>query len=152
MNEERDDLVVLIDENGEESEFEYLDTIEFNGSEYVVLLPVEQDDNEEDIEQVVILKIVEDPDGEDSFVTIDDENELEAVFEEFKTRMSEEYDYDEEWGLRIFPYMVNKNRSCGGLKFRTVLWSKLWKSQGGFFAPKILKSSFERIEGFYFFI
>ncbi|NLP13906.1 MAG: DUF1292 domain-containing protein [Clostridium sp.] len=96
MNEERDDLVVLIDENGEESEFEYLDTIEFNGSEYVVLLPVEQDDNEEDIEQVVILKIVEDPDGEDSFVTIDDENELEAVFEEFKTRMSEEYDYDEE--------------------------------------------------------
>ena len=42
------------------------------------------------------MKIVEDPDGEDSFVTIDDENELEAVFEEFKTRMSEEYDYDEE--------------------------------------------------------
>jgi uncharacterized protein YrzB (UPF0473 family) len=96
MNEERDDLVVLIDENGEESEFEYLDTIEFNGSEYVVLLPVEQDDNEEDIEQVVILKIVEDPDGEDSFVTIDDENEMEAVFEEFKTRMAEEFDFYEE--------------------------------------------------------
>lgn len=96
MSEERDDLVVLVDENEEESEFEYLDTIEFNGNEYVILLPVEQDNNEEDMEQVVILKIVEDPDGEDSFVTIDDENELEAVFEEFKTRMSEEYDFDEE--------------------------------------------------------
>lgn len=96
MSEERDDLVVLVDENGEETEYEYLDTIEFNENEYVVLLPVEQDSNEDDMDEVVILKIVEDPDGEDSFVTIDDENEMEAVFEEFKTRMAEEFDFYEE--------------------------------------------------------
>lgn len=96
MSEERDDLVVLVDENGEETEYEYLDTIEFNENEYVVLLPVEQDNNEDNMDEVVILKIVEDPDGEDSFVTIDDENEMESVFEEFKTRMAEEFDFYEE--------------------------------------------------------
>ncbi len=96
MSEERDDLVILVDENGEESEFEHLDTIDFNGSEYVVLLPVEKEENEDDMEEVVILKIVQDPDGEDSFVTIEDENELESVFEEFKARMEEEFDFYEE--------------------------------------------------------
>ncbi|HPC99992.1 MAG TPA: DUF1292 domain-containing protein [Acetivibrio sp.] len=96
MSEERDDLVVLVDENGEETEYEYLDTIEFNENEYVVLLSVEQSNNEDNMDEVVILKIVEDPDGEDSFVTIDDESEMEAVFEEFKTRMAEEFDFYEE--------------------------------------------------------
>jgi len=56
MSEERDDLVVLIDENGEETEFEHLDTIEYNGNEYVVLLPVEQTEEENDAEEVVIFK------------------------------------------------------------------------------------------------
>jgi uncharacterized protein YrzB (UPF0473 family) len=37
MDEERDDIVVLIDENGEEVEFEHIDTIEMNDNEYVVL-------------------------------------------------------------------------------------------------------------------
>jgi len=57
MSEERDDLVVLIDENGEETEFEHLDTIEYNGNEYVVLLPVEQTEEENDAEEVVILEL-----------------------------------------------------------------------------------------------
>jgi len=46
MSEERDD---------EETEFEHLDTIEYNGNEYVVLLPVEQTEEENDAEEVVIL-------------------------------------------------------------------------------------------------
>jgi uncharacterized protein YrzB (UPF0473 family) len=43
MSEEKDDIVVLVDENGEEVEFEHLDTIEMNGSEYVILLPLEEE-------------------------------------------------------------------------------------------------------------
>ncbi|ABN51395.1 MAG TPA: DUF1292 domain-containing protein [Hungateiclostridium thermocellum] len=96
MSEERDDLVVLIDENGEETEFEHLDTIEYNGNEYVVLLPVEQTEEENDAEEVVILRIEQGEDGEDSFVTVEDDEELDAVFEEFKMRMEEEFEFEEE--------------------------------------------------------
>ncbi len=94
MDEERDDIVVLIGEDGEEAEFEHIDTIEMNGNEYVVLLPVEEQENEE-VDEVVILKVDHNEDGEDSFVTVDDEEELNSVFEEFKTRMEEEYDFEE---------------------------------------------------------
>lgn len=91
--EERDDIVVLIGEDGEEVEFEHLDTIEMNGNEYVVLLPLEEQD--EEVDEVVILRIEHNEDGEDSFITVDDEEELNEVFEEFKERMEEEYDFDE---------------------------------------------------------
>ncbi len=94
MDEERDDIVVLVGEDGEEVEFEHIDTIEMNGNEYVVLIPVEEQENEE-VEEVVILKVDHSDVGEDSFVTIDDEDELNNVFEEFKTRMEEEYDFED---------------------------------------------------------
>ena len=94
IDEERDDIVVLVGEDGEEVEFEHIDTIEMNGNEYVVLIPVEEQENEE-VEEVVILKVDHNDDGEDSFVTVDDEDELNNVFEEFKTRMEEEYDFEE---------------------------------------------------------
>lgn len=93
MTEERDDLVVLVDENGEEVEFEHLDTIELNGSEYVVLLPYEQEDDGSGMEEVVILKIERNEDGDDSFLTIEDDDELDAVFEQFKIRMEEEFEF-----------------------------------------------------------
>ncbi len=94
MDEERDDIVILVGEDGEEVEFEHIDTIEMNGNEYVVLLPVEEQEDEE-VDEVVILKVDHNEDGEDSFVTVDDEEELNNVFEEFKTRMEEEYDFEE---------------------------------------------------------
>ncbi|AEV67865.1 DUF1292 domain-containing protein [Acetivibrio clariflavus] len=94
MSEERDDVVVLVDENGEEVEFEHLDTVELNGNEYVVLLPVEESEEEKDIDEVVILKI-EHGEEEDSFVSVDDDDELEAVFEEFKLRMEDEFDFED---------------------------------------------------------
>ena len=93
MTEERDDLVVLVDENGEEVEFEHLDTIELNGSEYVVLFPYEQEDDGSGMEEVVILKIERNEDGDDSFLTIEDDDELDAVFEQFKIRMEEEFEF-----------------------------------------------------------
>lgn len=94
MSEERDDVVILVDDSGKEMEFEHLDTIEMNEKEYVVLLPVEQ--GEDEVDEVVILKIEHGEDGEDAFVTVEDEKELDAVFEEFKAHMEEEYDEDEE--------------------------------------------------------
>ena len=103
MSEERDDIIVLVDEDGEEMEFEHLDTIEMDGNEYVVLLPFdsyhEEDEEyeEEEEEEVVILKIEYGDNGESSFVSVGDEDELNAVFEEFRIRMEEEFDfYDDE--------------------------------------------------------
>ncbi len=93
MTEERDDYVVLIGEDGEEVEFEHLDTIELDGNEYVVLLPIEEQEDEE-ADEVVILKIEHISEDEDSFSTIDDEDELTRVFEEFKSRMEDEYNFE----------------------------------------------------------
>lgn len=91
MEDERDDIVVLVDENGEEVEFEHIDTIEMNGNEYVVLAPLEEEDAEEqEDEEVIILKVEHNEDGEDSFVTIEDDDELDEVFEEFQSRMEED--------------------------------------------------------------
>jgi uncharacterized protein YrzB (UPF0473 family) len=97
MADERDDVVVLVDENGEEVEFEHLDTIEQNGKEYVILLPMTAEEGtDEDVDEVVILKIEHNENGEDSFVTVEDEDELQGVFEEFKTRMEDQYDFGDE--------------------------------------------------------
>jgi len=95
MSEERDDIVVLVDENGEEVEFEHLDTIELNGNEYVVLLPLDESEEEKDIDEVVILKI-EHGETEDSFVSVEDDDELDAVFEEFRVRMEDEFDFEDQ--------------------------------------------------------
>lgn len=95
MSEERDDVVILVDENGEEVEFEHLDTVELNGNEYVVLLPKDESEEEKDIDEVVILKI-EHGEEEDSFVSVEDDDELDAVFEEFRVRMEDEFEFDEQ--------------------------------------------------------
>ncbi len=96
MEDERDDIVVLVDENGEEVEFEHIDTIEMNDNEYVVLAPFIEDEEEEpEEEEIIILRVDHNPDGEDSFVTVEDEEELDAVFEEFQSRMEEEFGSEE---------------------------------------------------------
>ena len=95
MNEERDDVLVLMDEEGNETEFEYLDTVEMNSKEYVVLLPV-QENEAEPAEEVLILKVEQDENGEDVFSSVDDEKELNEVFDKFKEQASEDFDFVEE--------------------------------------------------------
>ena len=91
--EELDNILVLNDENGEEVEFEFLDLIEYEGEEYVVLLPVEEEETEEPGE-VVILKL-EDTESEDeeSYVSVDDEEVLNKVFEIFKQKFEDEFNF-----------------------------------------------------------
>ena len=96
-NEELDDkIVVLNDENGEEVKFEFLDLIELEGEEYVVLLPLEEEETEEPGE-VVILKIEdsdEDSDEEtESYVSVDDEETLAELFRIFKEKFKDEFEF-----------------------------------------------------------
>ena len=94
-NEELDNIVVLNDEEGNEVQFEFLDLVELDDEEYVVLLPV-SDEGEEDEGEVVILK-VEDNDDEDSdeesYVSIEDEEILNKVFEIFKEKFKDDFDF-----------------------------------------------------------
>ena len=81
--EELDNIVVLNDEDGNEVEFEFLDLIEYEGEEYVVLLPVEEETEEPG--EVVILKLEDtESEEEESYVSVDDEKVLNKVFEIFK--------------------------------------------------------------------
>ena len=96
-NEELDNIVTLNDEDWNEVKFEFLDLVELDEEEYVVLLPVSED-GEEDEGEVVILK-VEDSDGdsdEESYVGITDEEILNKVFEIFKEKYKDEFDFVDE--------------------------------------------------------
>lgn len=91
--EELDNLIVLNDENGNEVKFEFLDLVELDDEEYVVLLPVVEEGQEDDGE-VVILKL-EDTENEDeeSYVSVDDEEVLNKVFEIFKEKFKDDFDF-----------------------------------------------------------
>lgn len=93
--EELDNIVILNDEAGNEVKFEFLDLIELDEEEYVVLLPVD-DEGEEDEGEVVILKVEDNDDDEldeESYVSIDDEETLNKVFEIFKEKFKNDFDF-----------------------------------------------------------
>lgn len=92
--EELDNIIVLNDENGDEVEFEFLDLIEYEGEEYVVLLP---NDDDEEPGEVVILRL-EDTGSEDeeSYVSVEDEDILQAVFDIFKDKFKDEFNFVDE--------------------------------------------------------
>lgn len=92
--EELDNIITLNDESGNEVKFEFLDLVELENEQYVVLLPV-LEEGEEDDGEVVILK-VEDSDensDEESYVSVDDEDTLMQVFNIFKEKFKDEFDF-----------------------------------------------------------
>lgn len=94
MNEDLDNIITLNDENGNEVEFEFLDLIEYNDEEYVILLPVEETD---EAEEVVILKVEQtENEDEESYVGIEDDEELNAVFQIFKDKFKDEFNFIDE--------------------------------------------------------
>ena len=94
-NEELDNIIILNDEEGNEVEFEFLDLIEYDGEEYVVLLPMEE--SEEESGEVVILKVEDtESDEEESYVSVDDEETLNKVFEMFKEKFKDEFNFIDE--------------------------------------------------------
>ncbi len=89
MSEEQSDTLVLMDEEGQEHQFQVLDILEVDGTEYVVLLPTEP--GEEDEEEVAeVLRIETDESGEEVLVELDDEAELEKVARAWEESSAEE--------------------------------------------------------------
>ena len=95
--EELDNIIILNDEEGNEVKFEFLDLVELDEEEYVVLLPVSEE-GEEDEGELVILKL-EDTDEdseEESYVGVEDEEILNKVFAIFKEKYKDEFNFVDE--------------------------------------------------------
>lgn len=92
-NLEESNIIVLNDDEGNEVRFEFLDLIRYEEEDYVVLLPVPE--NGEEDNEVVILKLeATESEEEESYVSIDDEATLTAVFEIFKEKFKDEFNFE----------------------------------------------------------
>ena len=89
-----ENVIILNDDEGNEVKFEFLDLIKYEEEDYVVLLPVPEEGAEDDNE-VVILKLEStESEDEESYVSIDDEETLTAVFEIFKEKFKDEFNFE----------------------------------------------------------
>lgn len=83
-------VITLKDEEGKDFRLDFLDLIELEGEEFAVLLPLDEPDDRE----VFILRIDStDDDNFDSYVSVDDDDLLERVFNIFKERFADEFDF-----------------------------------------------------------
>ena len=94
-NEELDNIIILNDEQGNEVKFEFLDLVELDEEEYVVLLPIAENEDAEGDGEVVILKLedTEEDSEEESYVGVEDEEVLNKVFSIFKEKFKDEFDF-----------------------------------------------------------
>ncbi len=90
LNEEEISILSLTDEEGNEVEFELIDSVDFEGVEYLILLPPEEEASE-----VVILEVEPHTDGTESYLTVDDERVLNEVFNVFKERFADFFTFEE---------------------------------------------------------
>ena len=91
--EEFDNIVELTDEDGVTTAFEYQATIEMDGEEYVVLMAPEEDEDEE--EGTVVIMKIEEEEGEDVYVSVDDNDVAQKVFDLFLEYLDEEEEGEE---------------------------------------------------------
>lgn len=97
MSDYGNDFVTLTDEEGNEQEYEHLGSLSFNGLTYMAFIPALDDEPEDYIEgpaELLILRCVtDDKTGEELLATVDDDQELEEVYNRF---LQELEDYWEE--------------------------------------------------------
>lgn len=87
------DFITIVDEDGTEYELEVLSTLEYNGETYMAVIPAADSQDQLELE-VSILKSVEE-DGEPILCAIEDEAELEAVYDLIMDSLYEEEDEEE---------------------------------------------------------
>lgn len=85
MVTEPEEVITLVDEEGAEHDFTVIDIIEVDGSEYAILLPVEEENDE-----AIILKFTQDDDGNELLVDIEEDEEWEKVADAWEEMMAEE--------------------------------------------------------------
>lgn len=88
LQEEETSIITMTDENGQDVDFEYLDCIEYEGKEYLVLIPAEEESNE-----IVILEVEPVDDELENYLAVESEEVLNAVYAIFKDRYKDVLDF-----------------------------------------------------------
>lgn len=81
LMEEESSILTLTDEDGQEVAFEYLDSVDYDGKEYLVLMPADQAET-----QIVILEVEPVDEENENYLSVNDEAVLDAVYGIFKER------------------------------------------------------------------
>lgn len=81
LPEEESSILTLTDENGVDVDFEYLDCMEYQGKEYLVLMPAEEEST-----QIVILEVEPVDEENENYLAVEDEEILDAVYGLFKEK------------------------------------------------------------------
>ena len=79
--QEESEILTLTDENGNDVDFEYLDCMEYQGKEYLVLRPADEAET-----QIVILEVEPVDDDNENYLAVEDEAVLDAVYDLFKEK------------------------------------------------------------------
>ena len=89
------DYVTIIDDDGQEFELEVLDTMDYKDQTFMAFLPADMDENDPDY-GIIILRVVTDEKGEELYESIDDDDELNDVYEHFMAILFDDEDEDAE--------------------------------------------------------
>ena len=84
LNEEEESILTLTDEEGNEARFEYMDCIDYQGKEYLVLLP-----EDEESDEIVILEVEPVDEENENYLAVEDEAVLDAVYQIFKEKFKD---------------------------------------------------------------
>ncbi len=87
------DFITIVDDDGQEFELEVLDTMDYNGESYTAFLPADMEEEDPDY-GIIILRSVTDENGDELFESIDDDEQLQDVYEKFMVLLFD--DEDEE--------------------------------------------------------
>ena len=88
--EEESSILTLTDENGVDMDFEYLDCLEYQGREYLILIPADAEET-----QVVILEVEPVDEENENYLAVEDEEILDAVYAIFKEKYKDVLIFDE---------------------------------------------------------
>ncbi len=89
------DFITVTDDEGNDFELEHLGTLERQGSTYMAFVPADMDEDDEDF-GLILLRVIEDENGEQLLADIDDETELNDVYEQFMEELFDDEDEEEE--------------------------------------------------------
>ena len=89
LQEEEFSTLTLVDDKGEETVFEYLDCIEYQGKEYLVLTPMEEEG------QIVILEVEPVDEENENYIAVESEDTLDAVYDIFKARYKDVLQFED---------------------------------------------------------
>ena len=85
-----DEFLILTDEDGNEVRFEFLDVVAYEGSEYVFLLPADEESNE-----LIVLRVEEGDDDEVAYVGVGDDETVAALYDIFKKEYKDVFNFED---------------------------------------------------------